>query len=239
MLRTCTLARCNELLRRLREARGGLLAKSRDTFVCGLKGKLMIKNILVAAAIGAAAFGANANEITNGGFESNGLNGSEYCYGCGATGWTGEIVASSSSPAWNNPSAYAGAIDLGTTIDALQQGAVLTSSFSFVVGHSYTLTWDDAGRTSYGTHSYDVLAGGAAFDNFVTTDGQAWSEHSVSFTASATGPLTFKGLFNGGDNTSFIDNVSVITTAVPEASSMLMMSVATLGLLAWRRRARG
>ena len=196
----------------------------------------MIKNMFAAAAIGVAAFGAHANEVTNGSFESNGLNGSEYCYGCGATGWTGEILLSSTSGAWNSPqNNNPTGIDFGTTVDALQQGETLTSSFDFVQGDTYTLTWDDAGRTSYGTHGYDVLAGGYTFAE-VTTDGQAWGEHSVTFTATSTSALVFQGIYNGGDNTSFIDNVSV--TAVPEPASLLMMAVGTLGLLAWRRRAQ-
>jgi hypothetical protein len=53
-----------------------------------------------------------------------------------------------------------------------------------------------------------------------------------------TGLLSFKGLtsYQYTDATSFIDNVSV--SAVPEPTSLMLMAMGTLGLLAWRRRAQ-
>ena len=197
----------------------------------------MIKNILVAAAFGAIALGAQANEIANGDFESSSSATGSYCYGgaCSVADWTAPLLIASTSGPWGNPSAAAGSIDLGNWVAGIQNNQVLSSDFTFVAGHTYTLTWDDAGRAGYDVHSYDLSAGGASFAEYTTASGQAWSEHSVSFTASSDAALTFAGV-NTRDGTSFIDNVSLTTTAVPEPASLLMMAVSTLGLLAWRRR---
>ena len=198
----------------------------------------MIKNILVAAAMGAVAFSAQANELSNGSFESNSLGGSEYCYGCSATDWNASLLITANSSAWGNPSANdAAAFNLGTTVAGLQNTRTLSSDFTFVAGHTYELTWDDAGRSGYDSQTYTVSAGGVTFANFGTSAGQAWSEHTETFTATGAGALTFAG-HQTTDGTSFIDNVSVITTAVPEPTSLLMMAIGTLGLLAWRRRAQ-
>ena len=196
----------------------------------------MIKNILVAAAIGVAGFGAQANEISNGGFESNNV-GSEYCYGCTATGWSAPLLITSGSVAWGVPSATAGSFQLGNFVAGIQNGQVLTSDFTFVAGHTYSLTWDDAGRSGYTAQTYTVSAGGVTFADFGTSAGQAWGEHTETFTASSAADLQFAGHATV-DSTTFIDNVSVMTTAVPEPTSLMLMALGTLGLLAWRRRAQ-
>ena len=195
----------------------------------------MIKNILVAAAFGVAALGAQANELANGDFESSSSATGSYCYGsnCSVADWTAPLLIASTSGPWGNPSAAAGAIGLGNWVAGIQNNEVLISDFNVVAGQTYTLSWDDAGRAGYDTHSYDLTVGGASFAEYTTTAGQAWSEHSVTFTASSDNALTFSGV-NTRDGTTFIDNVSV--SAVPEPTSLLMMAVATLGLLAWRRR---
>ena len=197
----------------------------------------MIKNILVAGAFGVAALGAQANEIANGDFESSSSATGSYCYGsnCTVADWSAPLLIAATSGPWGNPSAAAGSIDLGNWVAGIQNNGVLSSDFDFVAGHTYTVTWDDAGRVDYWNHSYDVSAGGKSFAEYTTLAGQAWSEHSVTFTASSDAALTFAGV-NTVDGTSFIDNVTVTTTAVPEPTSLLMMAAATLGLLAWRRR---
>ena len=199
----------------------------------------MIKNILVAAAFGVAALGAQANELANGDFESSSSSTGSYCYGsaCSVADWTAPLLIASTSGPWGNPSAAAGSIGLGNWVAGIQNNAVLSSDFAFVAGHTYTLTWDDAGRAGYDTHSYDLTVGGVSFAEYTTAAGQAWSEHSVSFLATSDAALTFSGV-DTRDGTTFIDNVSVTTTAVPEPTSLLMMAVATLGLLAWRRRSQ-
>ena len=237
-----------------------LLAKSRGTVVPGFKGKLMIKNILVAAAIGTAAFGAQANAVANGSFESA-TYGGEYCYGtaCGIAdwnvvantnvgAWTGPVLISSTSGAWGNPDTATHGVSLGNYVLGLQNtstdivGGVnsgMTSSFSVVAGQTYELSWDDAGRSGYANHQYDVSMGGVDLGIFSTTSGQGWLAHQVAFTATSSGLLTFTGLTGGAsgyDGTSFIDNVSA--TAVPEPTSLMLMFAGILGLVAWRRRAQ-
>lgn len=221
----------------------------------------MIKNILVAAAFGAVAFGAQADTVANGSFE-NATFGGEYCYGtnCGiadwtvaaptnVNGWTGPVLISSTSGSWGYPNAQdAAGVPLGNYVVGLQDtstdivGGVssgLSSSFNVVAGQTYELRWDDAGRSGYAMHQYDITMGGVDLGLYTTTSGQAWGAHQVAFTALTTGALTFTGLLGGAagyDGTSFIDNVSA--TAVPEPTSLMLMFIGTLGLVAWRRRAQ-
>ena len=195
----------------------------------------MIKNIFVAAAFAVAGFSAQANDLSNGGFESNNLGGNEYGYGYSAADWSAPLLITSGSGAWGVPSATAGTFNLGNFVAGIQQNQVLTSDFAFVAGQSYTLTWDDAGRAGYANQTYTVSAGGTTFADFGTVSGQAWGEHTETFTATSNGALSFAG-HDAVDGTTFIDNVSV--SAVPEPTSLMLMALGTLGLLAWRRRAQ-
>ena len=215
----------------------------------------MIKNILAAAALGAVAMGAQAstNLLTDGDFESTGLSfaDSSYCYAaniaapqCNAptyavNGWTGTtpVFMQSNSGPWGSPSdqSHTG-IDLGGFNAAVQGTGALVSTFNFVAGDTYTLSWADANRLGYGgTQTYSVTAGDNSLGEFTTGAGQ-WATHSITFTATGSDALIFQGLATN-DSTSFIDNVSV--TAVPEPAALLMMAIGTLGLLAWRRRSQG
>jgi hypothetical protein len=200
----------------------------------------MIKNILTAAVIGLAAIGAQANELSNGTFEGVvNDHGGEYCYGsnCVVPDWSAPLLISSTSGAWGNPSATTNGIALGSFVAGIQNSGVLTSDFDLIAGHSYSLTWDDAGRAGYDTHSYNVTAAGQEVSFVTTTAGQGWSEHTVTFTAGASGDLSFAGV-DTRDGTSFIDNVSITTTAIPEPAALLLMLAGVLPLLAWRRRAQ-
>ncbi|MEP6503010.1 MAG: PEP-CTERM sorting domain-containing protein [Betaproteobacteria bacterium] len=199
----------------------------------------MIKNILTAAVIGLAAIGAQANELSNGSFESSSSSSGSYCYGaaCSVADWTAPLLISSTSGPWSDPSATAGTIDLGNWVAGIQNNQVLSSDFSLIAGHTYTLTWDDAGRAYYDTHSYDITSGGQEIASLTTVAGQAWSEHTLTFTAGASGELTFAGV-NTRDGTTFIDNVSITTTAIPEPASLLLMLAGLAPLVAWRRRSR-
>ncbi len=212
----------------------------------------MIKNILAAAAFGMVAMGAqaaSANLLADGNFESTNANfgGSSYCYvpdvggaaqqcGNAASGWDAGVFLKSGSDAWGNPAGQSHTgIDLGTVVAGIQGASSLsTTDFSFVVGQEYLITWDSTGRSNNGgVQPYTVTAGGVTDSQLISVGPNGWQSFSFDFVATSTSGLVFQGTVSA-DNTAFVDNVSI--SAVPEASSMLMMSVATLGLLAWRRR---
>jgi len=215
----------------------------------------MIKKILVAAAVAAATIGAQAstNLVSNGS-----LNGStsDYIYN-GAppsvtkyygsvpeaagtvTDWTGSFVSiTSSSGPWGTPNSLSGfdQATFGNYIAGVQADGVLSQSLDLAAG-TYLLTWSDANRGA--NQTYSVSFDGVAYKSYTTVGGD-WNTESLKFTTTGgTGELSFSGdtSFHDRDATSFIDNVS-LTAAVPEPASLLMMAVGTLGLLAWRRRAR-
>ena len=212
----------------------------------------MIKNILAAAAFGAVALGAHAapaNLVLNG--DLDGSTGS-YVYNAAPASvttyyggvptqadtvadWTGSFVsiASDSSP-WGNPSSLAGFdASFGGYVAGVQADGTLTQALALAAG-TYTLTWSDANRGA--DQTYSVLFDGAAIGTYSTVQGAGWGTESVTFTTTGGAGLSFVGdtSYQYTDATSFIDNVSV--TAVPEPTALLMMTVATLGLLAWRRR---
>lgn len=251
-------ARCNRVTRACVKPRERFSPKSRDTFVCGLKGKPMIKNIFVAAAIAATAFGAqaSANLVQNGALD--GTVGT-YIYNAAPStvtqfygavpttantvaDWTGSFVSiATSSGAWGTPSGLAnfGTTTQGGYVAGVQADGTLSQSLTLAAG-TYALSWLDANRSGLGEQSYSVSFGGVTYDTVTTLHSAGWTQESLVFTLAqdTVGALTFTGLtsYHDTDATSFIDNVSV--SAVPEPTSLLMMAVATLGLLAWRRRAQ-
>jgi len=215
----------------------------------------MFKKILVATAFGAATLAAQAastNLVTNGGFDGstsgyvyNGVSPSIAAAlpGFGSTagtvaGWDGSFVSivSNSGP-WNTPSSLAGfdAATQGGYIVGVQADSTLSQGLNLAAGE-YTLSWTTANRGA--DQTYSVLFGGATVDTVTTVGGAGWTTESVTFTTAGGTGLSFVGdtSFADRDATSFIDNVSI--TAVPEPTSILMMVVGTLGLLAWRRRAQ-
>jgi len=220
----------------------------------------MIKKILAAAAIGAATMGAQAasNLVSNGSLD--GSTG-DYVYNgvapsiatampsFGSTpgtveSWDGSFVSiASNSGAWGSPSAVHGADGaLGGYVAGIQSDGVLSQDDIDLAAGTYLLTWSDANRGN--DQSYSVSFTGGTVDyltttTFSTTNSTGWKTEEVLFTTTGgTGALSFTGgtFWGQSDSTSLIDNVSL--AAVPEPTSLLMMAVATLGLLAWRRRAQ-
>ena len=217
----------------------------------------MFNKILAAAAFGAVAMGAHAstNLLTDGNFESakSLMDGSSYCYTanvapapeCGGSpsttsvsGWQGgDVYLLSNSGPWGDPSAQSQTgVTLGDVVAGIQGASTLTADISFKVGEEYLVTWSSAGRSNNGgSQEYTVTAGGVLDKTTITTSPNGWESYSFDYVATSSDPLVFQGLFSD-DRTSFINEVSV--TAVPEPTSLLMMAIGTLGLLAWRRRAQ-
>jgi PEP-CTERM motif len=203
---------------------------------------------LVAAVALSLSAGAQAAEmVTDGSFEATGasfaVNGS-YCYigyapiDCAlpsGSPWSGTaaLILVSSGP-WQNPSSLGGfAASQGAVVAGLQNFSTLSQTLALTAG-SYTVSWLDAGRIYGNTQNYDIIFDSNTLGTFMTTAGQAWSSHTLTFTATGAGTLTFKGLGLAADGTSFIDNVSV--TPVPEASTLAMMLAGLVGLSAVARR---
>ena len=219
----------------------------------------MIKSILAAAAIGAVAISAQASTNLVGNGEMNGTT-SDYIYNAtpstvqsnygnvptdAATvaDWDGSFVSivSNSGP-WGNPSGLANfdAATQGGYVAGVQANGTLSQTLATpLAAGEYTLTWVTANRGN-ANQNYLVEFAGKTVDNVTTTEGAGWTTESVTFSTAGGSLLSFVGTStynqSNDDATSFIDNVSV--TAVPEPTSLLMMAVATLGLLAWRRRAQ-
>jgi hypothetical protein len=215
----------------------------------------MFKKIFIAAAIGAVAMGAQATApiVKNGSFDGST---SDYVYNDAPASvttyyggvptqsgtvadWAGSFVsiASNSGP-WGNPSGLANfdAATQGGYVAGVQADGTLSQALALTEGE-YTLSWTTANRGA--DQTYSVFFGGAQVDKVTTIAGAGWTTETVTFTTLTGGTgLSFMGdtSFHNTDATSFIDNVAV--TAVPEPTSLLMMAVGTLGLLAWRRRAQ-
>ena len=215
----------------------------------------MIKNILLAAALGAAALGAQAstNLVQNGAL--TGTTGS-YIYNAAPStvttfyggvptqagtvaDWSGSFVsiAGNSGP-WGNPGSLPHSGLTSGYVAGVQADGELSQSLDLQAG-TYRLTWSDANRSG-ANQGYAVSFDGTSYQSYTTIAGAGWAQESIVFTLAEeeTGLLTFKGLtsYQFTDATSFIDNVSV--SAVPEPTSLVLMAMGTLGLLAWRRRAQ-
>jgi hypothetical protein len=209
----------------------------------------------------ACSSGAFAVELlTNGSFEAAGPNfnpgGSDgsYCYmnfpgpqplNCGSVpGWSGNaaLIKASSLP-WYNPSGLGnwGNTAKGDVLVGLQNFSALTQAVTLLAG-TYTLSWTDAGRGGpHDTNSYNVFWDATQLNaaSFTTLNSQAWSSHSLTFTAAGAGVLKFQGTGPGPDGTSFIDTVS-LTSVVPEPEGYgLALAGAAVLVAGARRRKRG
>ncbi len=218
----------------------------------------IINNILVALAMGATAVAAQAatNLVGNGGFDGttrgyvyNGVpstvtqfyGGSVPTAADTVADWQGTFVsiAGSSGP-WGTPGGLPNHGATSGWVAGLQADGFISQTLNLDAG-TYLLTWADANRTNVdNSQHYSVSFDGVTYQSFTTTAGNGWKSESLVFTLATNenGALMFKGgtSFGNVDATSFIDNVQL--SAVPEASSLMMMAVATLGLLAWRRRSQ-
>jgi hypothetical protein len=121
----------------------------------------------------------------------------------------------------------------------LQNQGSFSQTFTSAAGVS-TFNWYDADRDSggHGAQTYEVYLNTELLGTFSTTDSQGWTLHSAQGTLlPGSNTLKFVGQVDTGDQTAFLENVS-ISAAVPEPSTWAMMLLGFLGLgfLAHRRR---
>ena len=102
----------------------------------------------------------------------------------------------------------------GSQVAFLQETGSFTQTVADWAAGSYVLTFDAAQRGNFGVsrQNFNVLIDGNIVGTF-TPSGTSYQSYSTAvFTVTTAGPLTitFQGLDSaGGDNTAFIDGVSV------------------------------
>ena len=119
------------------------------------------------------------------------------------------ISGNNSGFTWGNPPA-----PQGSKVAFLQETGSFTQTVADWAAGSYVLTFDAAQRGNFGVsqQNFNVLIDGNIVGTF-TPSGTSYQGYSTAvFTVTTAGPLTitFQGLDSaGGDNTAFIDGVSV------------------------------
>ena len=206
------------------------------------------KTALAALALLASAAAASAAPLlTNGSFESPALGATAYVYPGGLSaswnyGGSALVNTSVGANAWYGASAPAG-YDLAQ-FAALQGTSTLSQIFNAPSVGAASISWLSGGRPDFGSYAgdqtYDVLLNGNLLGSYFTTSGQAFASlfANGSLLAGAN-TLSFVGtdLSRGGDQTAFIDNVSVTAlTAAPEPITFSLFGAGLVGLVAMRRR---
>jgi hypothetical protein len=207
--------------------------------------------LLIAATLISAPFAASATTILDGGFETKGaaLPVTDYCYdgfatpggpACASSPWVGGGVIITNSGPWGGTAAAS-----GSYYGFVQGTQIVSQTFTATANSTGIISWVDTNRTNNGgPQSYEVsISDGITTTNigtYTSAVGAFVGRTSSSFalTNGTAYTLSFTGLAVD-DRTAFIDNVSIATTAVPEASTwaMLLAGFGLVGLAARRRSA--
>ena len=146
--------------------------------------------------------------MADAGFETPSLGYGNYQYSPTGSRWTfssgAGIAANGSAFTSSNPNA-----PQGTQVAFLQQTGLIRQKISFAAG-SYQISFYAAQRKK-NNQDFQILIDGQVVGTF-TPDGAKYKQYSTgSFTVGAgSHVLTFQGLdSNGGDNTAFIDAVTI------------------------------
>lgn len=114
---------------------------------------------------------------------------------------------------------------MGTQVAFVQSlGSMAQTLSGFTVGRTYTISYSAAQRPG-NQQTWDLRMGGATIQSG-SGGGSGFVTYSVNFTAAATSyALSFVGTnLNGGDNTVFIDNLSITSPPVSTAASVVLTS---------------
>jgi hypothetical protein len=220
-----------------------------------------MRNLLAAAALGAAAFAlpAGAATIVNGSFETPGTPAGGYTqFGAGADigGWTVFGDTSNAVILINNSYTEPGVAfpsqDGVNNLDLTGAGNTgangVSQSVATVAGQIYTLsfflgnaTGDGTGNTPFYTLPASLIVSidgvDTMFSNFATTPGSInWQNNTLTFTANdANTDIAFTNATQG-DNYVGLDLVSIFAVPEPSTWLSLILGFGFIGGLLRRRR---
>jgi hypothetical protein len=172
--------------------------------------------------------------IPNFSFELPGIGAGNYRYSPSGGSWTfggtspsgSGLVANGSG--FSNPSA-----PLGLQAAFVQEHGRISQTLSgFIPGRTYTLTYAAAQRPGNGTVNIGGESWNVTIDNTViqsnSPGGTSFADYSATFVATATShTLSFAGTdLAGGDNTVFLDNVSLTSPLQPLAPMVVLTAPA-------------
>jgi hypothetical protein len=216
--------------------------------------KALLKGAALLAAL-VTAQGAMAAPIMDGSFEAQGAaSGNAFCYfanyapTCAGGSWVGggntsglQNEANTAFPGQSSPAgSYYAFIQSGFgTPGSISQALTLATG-------KYDFSWLAAGRPNGGgNQAYDVTLTGArgvqTLLSSSTTTGQAFTAMSSGPQVVAAGKytLTFAARDSGGDNSAFIDGVTVAAVPEPATWGMMILGFGLIGGALRRRTSPG
>jgi hypothetical protein len=206
--------------------------------------KLSLAFSLVVTSFGLFVTPARAQLITNGGFESPGFGGVDsYKYLAGSlgtanaiTGWTNTWDGSGEASYWMRAGGpYDASIGAGSYGITLNQGDILSTTFSVVSGQTYSVSFLAKTAVTLPSGGVKVTAAGN-IANFTPT--ATFNTYSFDFVAGSTGTvgLSFQ-LVSGLPAPQYANLDSVSVSAIPEPSTYAAIAgAAMLALGIWRKR---
>ena len=218
--------------------------------------KLIASAILVVLPLCGVAQADFTDAIVNGSFENGNyspvVNGSYVSLSAGSTnltGWTiGGVGIDWHQNSFEVQKAFDGqkVVDLNLGGGGLSDTGTLSQSLATTIGEPYLLTFYLAGPNSFFPDPRQVRVdiGGAeqVFSQAASSNlSLDWGKESLLFNATSTvTTLKFSSVDGSGYWGPFLDNVSVVPSAVPEPSSLVILSggLITLSAFAWRSRGR-
>jgi len=195
---------------------------------------MFFKKILIGAAILGASAAQAATPVFSDNFDTDtlALNATSFKGGWAVSGGTVDIIGAGGQ--FDLAPGNGRYIDLdGSSYNA----GIFANSVSVVAGQTYTLSFSLAGNHRGAGNDTVEVNFGSLSQVYNLSSSDAFSTHTLSFTAATGGSAGFSFIDNGSDNQgALLDNVSVSAVPEPETYGMMLGGLALLGVVARRRR---